>query len=235
MVLAQPTRSAGRVCAVVTCHCAPTAAFCAKAIPCFCRGRSMRGEDKVNPCTDLPPRADRNPCFCRGEAELSKTRSQGFCLAPTPRHAAWCPAPTPRPRRSVPWQYPFFVGAGLRAERARSTHAQTCPYAPTTATCHCERSRSDPRSNLVFFKRGIATPPAGARNDKRAGTSPAPTADRGVLCQSNPLCFVGARLNSPRHDPKGSASPLHPGMQRGTLPPRADRNPLPLEFGNKIG
>ena len=68
-----------------TCPYAPTAAFCAKAIP----------------------------VFCRGEAELSKTRSQGFSLAPTPRHAVRCPAPTRRPRRSVPWQYPFFVGATL--------------------------------------------------------------------------------------------------------------------------
>ncbi|HQL38208.1 MAG TPA: hypothetical protein PKV95_01915, partial [Anaerolineaceae bacterium] len=30
---------------------------------------------------------------------------------------------------------PVFVGAGLRAERARSTHAQPCPYAPTAAFC----------------------------------------------------------------------------------------------------
>ena len=42
------------------------------------------------------------------------------------------------------------------------------------AGCHCERSRSDPRSNLGI-KTKIATPPAGARNDRRAGTSPAPT------------------------------------------------------------
>ncbi|HOD45147.1 MAG TPA: hypothetical protein PKL21_09715, partial [Anaerolineaceae bacterium] len=40
------------------------------------------------------------------------------------------------------------------------------------------------------------------------------------------LYFVGARLNSPRHDPKGSASPLHPGMQRGILPLRADHGVL---------
>ena len=42
------------------------------------------------------------------------------------------------------------------------------------------------------------------------------------------LYFVGARLNSPRHDPKGSASPLHPGMQCGALPLRADYGGLSL-------
>ena len=39
------------------------------------------------------------------------------------------------------------------------------------------------------------------------------------------LYFVGARQNSPRHDPKGSASPLPHGTRRGALPQRADRNP----------
>ncbi|HOH21615.1 MAG TPA: hypothetical protein PLC83_14670, partial [Anaerolineaceae bacterium] len=40
----------------------------------------------------------------------------------------------------------FFVGVGL----------------VPTFVCHCERSRSDQRSNLVIFQRGIAAPPAGA-------------------------------------------------------------------------
>ncbi|HNS64299.1 MAG TPA: hypothetical protein PKN11_07720, partial [Anaerolineaceae bacterium] len=89
---------------------------------------------------------------------------------------------------------PVFVGAGLRAERAGSTHAQTCPYAPfRTASVNVHpvdgQGRALPlrpdrgvlcRSNPVIFKRGIVPPPAGARND------------------------------SPEASPRGCASTLHP-------------------------
>ena len=90
-----------------------TAAFCAVAIPCFCRGEAsgMRFVGPpVTPFPDasplphgtqrgaLPLPTDPIPVFCRGEAELSKTRSQGFCLAPTAWYAARCPTPTRRPQ-----------------------------------------------------------------------------------------------------------------------------------------
>ena len=88
-------------------------------IPCFCRGRSTRGEGKVNPCTDLPPRADRNPRFCRGRSMRGEGKVNPCTDLPL------------RADRGVLCQSnPLcFVGAGLRAERARSIHAQTCPYA----------------------------------------------------------------------------------------------------------
>ena len=154
------------------------------------------------------------------------------------RLARASPAPTRRPRRSVPMQSLFFVGAGLCAERARSTHARTCPYALTAAVCadpipvfcrgessgngvtgepthlmpdahlhctkrsavqvsplphgtqcgasvtppcHCEAQPKQSGGN----KNGIATPPAGARNDRRAGMSPAPAcgAHCGRVCR----------------------------------------------------
>jgi len=121
------------------------------------------------------------PVFCRGEAELSKTRSQGFCLAPTPRRAARCAAPARRPK-SPPCHceaQPKQSG-GIKKEIAtppagarNDRRAGTSP-APTSRPTPRVIARRN-RSNLAIFKTGIATPPAGARNDKRAGTSPAPT------------------------------------------------------------
>jgi len=115
-----------QACSAVPCPCAPTAAVCADPIP----------------------------VFCRGEAEPSGSRLGEFSLAPTPRHAARCPAPAPRPRRSVPTQSLYFVGATL---------------AP-----HCV------------------------------------------------WCSAGGQ-NPQDHVLESSASPLHPGMQRGALPLRANR------------
>ena len=71
------------------------------------RGRSVHGLTSPSPRIDLPlqkqgvgsaqnarsarrGRAPRCMPGCRGEAELSKTRSQGFCLAPTAWYAARC-------------------------------------------------------------------------------------------------------------------------------------------------
>ena len=117
---------------------------------------------------------------------------------------------------------------------------EPCPYAPTTAIppCHCE---AQPKQSLIFVGVGLApTLVYHACATTRAGTSPAPTRRprRSVPWQS--LCFVGARQNpwdrvlessAHLHCTKRSAvqvSPLHPGMQRGALPLRADSGGLSL-------
>ena len=121
------------------------------------------------------------PVFCRGEAELSKTRSQGFCLAPTPRRAARCAAPARRPksplviaRRSRSNLSIFQRGIATPPAGARNDRRAGTSPAPTSRPTPRVIARRN-RSNLAIFKTGIATPPAGARNDKRAGLVPAPT------------------------------------------------------------
>jgi len=79
------------------------------------------------------------PCHCEAQPKQSGGNKNGIATPPAgarnDRLARASPAPTRRPRRSVPMQSLFFVGAGLCAERARSTHARTCPYALTAAVC----------------------------------------------------------------------------------------------------
>ena len=57
--------------------------LCRPQSPVFCRGGAC-------PHPSVVAWRRGNPVFCRGEAELSKTRSQGFCLAPTAWYAARC-------------------------------------------------------------------------------------------------------------------------------------------------
>ena len=147
------------------CPYAPTERSVPKQSPVFCRGRSTRGEGRVNPCTDLPLRADRG-VLCQ---------SNPLC----------------------------FVGAGLRAERARSIHAQTCPYAPTAAFC---------AKAIPCFCRGRST--RGESNVNPCTDLPL-RADRGVLCRPNPRFCRGRSTRG-----EGRVNPYT------DLPLRADRGVL---------
>ena len=111
---------------IARCPYAPTAAFCAEAIPVFCKGEASGNGITGEPAHLMP------------DASPLRAIQNRVGQRPSRLRVGTSPAPTRRPRRSVPRQSLFFVEAQCGASVAPTTWytaRYAAPRAPTTAIC----------------------------------------------------------------------------------------------------